>query len=1131
MVIMKHALVIGLCAVIWCCVASRPSLSAQENLVISEANYDVQIKDNQATATLNFTATVIDGRWAEVALSPLSAETSLQSAPAEVTLLKDARNNKLIFKQKGTYSVRCRIILPVSASGQLKKITLQLVPATFGGITVTIPVGGDPATYSGEGGIDAVVSPPVTCEKKVHKSYTTLNINSPLADELTVTWGPEAVMKQPYDATVNSASYVWIEKGLMTYNHSFTIAVGQQPLKSFRIALPPNVRLTKFTGSTQTAVGIEKWTTLTANAKDYVEVTLDSPIYAAVFQGTLSCEQTVPAISSGISTDPDSANLTILPLEISGLPTATTVSGQAGPGKQGGKLTLVAADNYLIDEESVENLVRQNVYEATMTKIGKRLFYPYIYTGLPARLVLRARPKEPLVSATLETLYHLRPNSLQAVSRLVLDVRNTPIDTVTLKYRPDSLSNNFFIKGDRVKNYRVIKDRIEVIFTEKFTGTTTLQIEAAQDTPADAKLVFTPVEVVGAQENQSYTAVKLDEVECTVAEILKATQIDPAQLPDWLAGQKPSLAFVSSAPAWELAARVAPLAPAVTAVAIDNVQIIEDVIQRVVALALSIKKSSLFSMTLKLPQGVRPVEVTSPLLKEWTYNQQTGMLQITFNTGLKVDYPVGLKLEGDISATDSLILLPLEITAPAPRQLEYYLAISAPRDIILVPTLMVGIQEISINKLPRTPSDTRLGFHSVQPQWTLEVRKTVEPTHLLANISAGLIAREGQVRVINAINYRVKSGSVRRLRLKLPPHALNTEITGENIKNRSNSDNLWEIDLASRVTRGYTLYVQYEQTEPVFTPIETLDAELESGLVVVSAGSERTEVGYGADSRNAQPVPVSEAEPKIAQSILGQMPSAPSLAVSFTKPDARANFIIKTHELGAILPAKVVSCDLFSLQQTNGKLLTYFNTMIENTAKQYLEVKLPTGATLWGAYVDDKPVKAVTREAGQMMIPIASAVTTTQTAKTDKRQLSVVVAYVQEAGALGHASNINLVMPQSDINIQGATWHLFLPEGYYVTSPAGNMELVYSDPQISYPSLPALAYDGLSSYLSKLYWAIPAWVKTLFWYLMLLVVISVSIIFLIWILTIVFSYLRLDMIPLRRVAFTFGAGLIITLAL
>ncbi len=112
---------------------------------------------------------------------------------------------------------------------------------------------------------------------------------------------------------------------------------------------------------------------------------------------------------------------------------------------------------------------------------------------------------------------------------------------------------------------------------------------------------------------------------------------------------------------------------------------------------------------------------------------------------------------------------------------------------------------------------------------------------------------------------------------------------------------------------------------------------------------------------------------------------------------------------------------------------------LDNETEQFLEVKLPEGASLWSAIVAGEPVKPIvaTAAAGtKLQVPLI------KTAKGD-RDYAVVLKYGGSLGSIGSLSEVGFPLIHTvNINVEESQVRLFLPENHRWFDFGGDMKQV-----------------------------------------------------------------------------------------
>jgi hypothetical protein len=144
------------------------------------------------------------------------------------------------------------------------------------------------------------------------------------------------------------------------------------------------------------------------------------------------------------------------------------------------------------------------------------------------------------------------------------------------------------------------------------------------------------------------------------------------------------------------------------------------------------------------------------------------------------------------------------------------------------------------------------------------------------------------------------------------------------------------------------------------------------------------------------------------------------------------------HRDVAVKRIMIESARLHTFLNREGKLVTSARYTVKNNRKQYLEVGLPDGATLWGAYVEQQPVKAARREDGAILVPLRMTATDTS---GGLRPFDLEVVYFQDDHGLSLLGRRTLTAPTLDVDVLEMVWNLDLPRDKRWWPVAGNLEL------------------------------------------------------------------------------------------
>lgn len=1109
--------IIGL--IVWA-VLFTPVISsyAQENntdIIISEAAYKITVKEKQADVSFSLNAYNYQNKLSDIVICPVNLPLSINKMPKDVFLIDDSQNHKLIFSKQGTFQVEGVFTIPVNINNEIKKISLPLVSATVPKIDITIP----------DAGIGVIIFPESFYTQKESGRNTIISINPSVKDEITVLWGPTEVIKRPAEnASVEMLSRYEVENGVINSSHRLKFPDTYQGLQSVAIILPDNSIPTKLD-----TPNLDRWFIETINIENQPRKVLH--VYLRSYD-IMSDKKTIPTgFYLSLSLEQDNFSLgkkvTISPLQLIDF------------NINKGRIDIITPSDLLLD------ITRLNeVNQTDAPRLKNKNIVSYNYSNTSASLDIIASQKQPEIFASMEIYSLLHQQLAETTAKVLLNIKNTGINSIKLKI-PDGLTK-ISTKGAIIKSYNIDNAILNISFQSKIIGEQFFYIEYEQPIDKDKNLVILPFKFENIDSLETTSGIKLStNVALEIISLEKISQIG-TPVSEWLSSQNLTYYFQSTTTDWQVKFKVMPLEPIINATIYENIIFANNRLINKPGIHLNIKKAPIFFLHIKIPEDWLPLTVrshlpgTDSLIKEWNFNEDNHLLRVDFFYPIKDNLILNLELEKITlpAARGPIKIEPLVISET--KQSEYWLAINSDGSAVGINLPPNALKEITKDELPPFYKYVSCfyAFHANSSEWSLnlfidELDPSRKP-YIYTNIYTGLIMREGQTNVINIISCYIYGGLTNQLRLQLPPDAINPQINGEGVKNIIHSDdNIKEIKLASKIKGKYFISVIYDivssdANKTIFTPLKILDAELESGLIIISPDNERTEIKI-TETQNTRTIPSIEGIEGFeikdqANKIAKQLPLPPLHILSFNQPDSRVVFSVKTYELSAFLPAKIVSCDLFSLSRQSGEIITYVSTVVENTAKQYLTVTLPPSAVLWGTYLDDKPVKPIINNKQEILIPLMPE------KGTLRQQTNLVFVYVQTQ-PFASLKKLDFQMPKTDLNIEKATWHLFLPEKYYLGLPEGNMEYVYYDPVITYPSLSRWAIDSISAFIYKIWMAIPPIVKQLV--LWILIISLIGFILVMVIKTIITSLLmrRLLLRRLIQIIVYGSGGLLVTVIL
>ena len=374
---------------------------------------------------------------------------------------------------------------------------------------------------------------------------------------------------------------------------------------------------------------------------------------------------------------------------------------------------------------------------------------------------------------------------------------------------------------------------------------------------------------------------------------------------------------------------------------------------------------------------------------------------------------------------------------------------------------MDGLPEIPATSLPDFAalsggSPLAYKFISAEPKltpdWKLAVTTEAVEPWVRAEIVNTITLTESLISGRARVRYDIANAPVKELRLKIPAEFKNVEISGANIRRRDQTREEWRVELQSKTRGFYTLTVTWEQPRVAkpnlleLTGVSAAGVERETGLLAIVA-----KPPLQVSERNAQDLKRVDARdfPEWA----GRADDATVLAFRYVRPGYKLALDARRFDEAEILQALVDSVRLTTVVADDGQTMTEMFLELRNNGRQFLEVELPAGATVWSAFVAGQPVRPSRRD-GKLLLPLEQS-------GADNAPVSIELTYVGTNTFPKTHGAVGFVSPKLDVPLKGARWELFLPPDYDYDTFAGTMTREVPTAKIS------LASFGLSEYAQK----------------------------------------------------------------
>ncbi len=144
---------------------------------------------------------------------------------------------------------------------------------------------------------------------------------------------------------------------------------------------------------------------------------------------------------------------------------------------------------------------------------------------------------------------------------------------------------------------------------------------------------------------------------------------------------------------------------------------------------------------------------------------------------------------------------------------------------------------------------------------------------------------------------------------------------------------------------------------------------------------------------------------------------------------------IKKHEELPIISTVVDSASGVTLFTEDGKLVHRLVYKVRNTSKQFLELKLPEDAQIWGLFVGGEPAKPRINQ-NKILIPLNRS----RQGATGLVAFDVELIYYLKSTRFGWLGHRDSLFPVPDVIISQMLWSVYLPVGYTFPQFGGSVE-------------------------------------------------------------------------------------------
>ncbi|MCF6176661.1 MAG: hypothetical protein L3J71_12945 [Victivallaceae bacterium] len=660
--------------------------------------------------------------------------------------------------------------------------------------------------------------------------------------------------------------------------------------------------------------------------------------------------------------------------------------------------------------------------------------------GTDAQFSLRQRGK---VGTETQSEFFASINGYVKISRGSIEVRDNvtltvprgEIQSVELKVSPAMRITS--VTGKLVEGWRFERKKslLKVFFMRPCTGSCTIAVDYQMADPKlPGEITLRPAEIGGAVRQYGTYAVFVEngmsaiETQRKLFSSLDTLLFRQLKFDDFV--QKKSYRYAGLNAL--LAFKVNEVKPEIRVESSYELNYEDEQTLMNAAIDLKVVKGGIFSFSMELPHGFEINRLSGADVQYWNEFKRDKTRHVVVNFKQRISKRTKLVIElasmaGLKPGTREIPALRMSDAGKETGTLKIY----AEKGVTVSVASRSGVSRSS-NAFKRFDKNVS-HFKLLRSGWQLKLKFDVTPPWIQLKTLQQVTVRENEIETRAFLRFNIENSGIKRFRIKLPSGSYGPSFSGRYIAAAGENDNgVWEVNLNRKVEHSYRLEISYRTKMGdakllEISPIKVLDVGVQTGYVAVLAeDSLQLELKSGQGdyaSYNSRNIPTAFGADDLAAAIL-----------CYRSVGTKWQLKIKTilHQSVATLKATIESVKINTLVNKAGTLLSEVNVDLKNGSEKFLKVKLPAQGELWSAFVDEKPVQAVSSD-NLLMIPLNPA-----SGRNTRQQIRFI--YSNSATKASWAQlRPEFNGPEFTLPLRNVRWDIYLPDNCKYSDFSGTM--------------------------------------------------------------------------------------------
>ncbi|HEY4361313.1 MAG TPA: hypothetical protein VGN17_10100 [Bryobacteraceae bacterium] len=313
----------------------------------------------------------------------------------------------------------------------------------------------------------------------------------------------------------------------------------------------------------------------------------------------------------------------------------------------------------------------------------------------------------------------------------------------------------------------------------------------------------------------------------------------------------------------------------------------------------------------------------------------------------------------------------------------------------------------------------------------VEERRVELPTRLRGSLVQLFGLGEDSTSFSAEVEIEVVQGAASELRIQAADHLIVNQIPGANVADWDLKNGELLIHFLDPVEHSTKFTIVGEARLPRDGPISVpllrlLDVERETGGVAVEVlGAGEIKDGK---AEGLQPADAAELGPTVANR------QSPSLAAFRIRSNAPRSLVVTVARYAqqAVLTANIEEARYRVLLTVDGKSLVQARFAVRNNQRDFVDVTLPPGASVWSASLAGRPIRPGKGPSGSLLLPLAKG-----RAGDEAPPFAVEILYSLPGTAWSSRGRAALALPILDLPVSRTGVILYHPPLFRVTADPG----------------------------------------------------------------------------------------------